>query len=172
MVSFISGATALLNSVTMESAKATKRLLEAGAWINKTPNKESELHKAASNGLYDILKMLLSDERITVEDINKYDEYHSTPVYRAAYSGHRECLRLLIDSGGRLGHRSTKNKGTIFNAIFAHVPRPAEFICELLDSRIKSNKMKPNTDFYNITLGNIGVRLYFDLLEACFSLAF
>lgn len=137
----------------MESTKATEILLNAGGWISRDVWKGTELHKAAANGLMEILQKLLADSRITVDDINKSDECGRTPVYMAAHCGHKECLRLLIDNGGNLGYRNAKTKETVMDALFNNIARPAEFITDILDSKINSNKLKPSDENYNITLG-------------------
>lgn len=146
------GTTALFHAVSLNSTKATKDLLKAGAWISEGLCKQTELHEAASNGLIEILQLILNDVRIKKEDINKEDACNRTPIYEAAYGGHKECLKLLIEKGGDMGH-VTKTNETVMDAIFAHISRPAVFVRELLDDRITTDSVEDNDENCNITLG-------------------
>lgn len=150
--SFLSGETVLFHAVTLNSRKATKDLLKAGAWISEGVCQQTELHEAAANGLIDVLQLILDDVRIRKEDINKVDIGNRTPTFKAAYGGQKECLKLLIERGGDLGH-VTKTNETVMDAIFAHISRPAVFVRELLDDRINTDNLQDNEENFCITLG-------------------
>lgn len=63
----------------------------------------SPLHEAAHNGDQDILKLLLKHRG----DPNKPDKLKGcTAVHYAAKEGHVECLRLLLQAGGRYDARN------------------------------------------------------------------
>lgn len=127
--------------------------MKAGAWLREGPCYQTELHEAASKGLIEILQKFLDDTRISLGDINKPDACNRTPVYRAAYAGHKDCLKLLIERGGDLGH-VTKTNETVMDAIFAHITKPAVFVRELLDERIIADDANDNNENFRITLGN------------------
>lgn len=150
--SYISGTTALFHAVALKSARATETLLQAGAWIDKFPCRGTEIHEASGNGLLEILQMILTDPRITPNDINKEDGCGRTPVYRAAYGGHSECLKLLINKGANLA-QVARAKETTMDAIFVSIPRPAEFMGDLLDSKISTNGLMKNNKNFTVTLG-------------------
>lgn len=126
--------------------------MKSGAWISEGVCQQTELHEAAANGYIEILHLILDDVRIKKEDINKVDIGNRTPTYKAAYGGHKECLKLLIERGGDLGHM-TKINETIMDAIFAHITRPAAFVRELLDDRINMDYLQDNDENFSITLG-------------------
>lgn len=128
--------------------------MKAGAWLHEGPCHQTELHEAASKGLIEILEKFLDDTRITLGDINKPDAGNRTPVYRAAYGGHKDCLKLLIERGGDLGH-VTKTNETVMDAIFAHITKPAVFVRELLDERIIADDANDNNENFGITLGRV-----------------
>ncbi|KAI1128059.1 hypothetical protein F5Y10DRAFT_292341 [Nemania abortiva] len=53
------------------------------------------LHIAAEKGLVAVVEALL----VCQVDVNVLDECGTTPLYRAASSGHYACVRILIDAG-------------------------------------------------------------------------
>lgn len=123
----------------MKSAKATQYLLNAGAWITEGPCGETELHEAAANNLLEILQILLSDKRITIQNINQKDRCDRTPAYRAAYTGGKDCLKLLLLSGANLSS-ITATKESVLDTIFLRVQNPAEFLKDILDCGVMQDK--------------------------------
>lgn len=123
----------------MKSIKATQCLLTAGAWITNGPCDETELHEAAGNNLFEILQLFLEDKRITLENINKKDKCGRTPAYRAAYSGFKDCLKLLILKGTDLGS-VTATKESVLDTIFFRVQNPVVLLKDILDCGIRKDK--------------------------------
>lgn len=76
------GTTALLHAVALKSLKATKTLLNAGAWIQENLCKQTELHEAAAKGLRDILEVFLNDPRMTSRNLNKTDDRGRSALYK------------------------------------------------------------------------------------------
>lgn len=68
----------------------------------------------------------------------KFVQVGRTPLHRAAYQGHRECVRLLVNYGGNLAAQ-TKTGVSVIDAIFTHVSRPLALITELLDAGVRPN---------------------------------
>ncbi|XP_046750138.1 transient receptor potential channel pyrexia-like [Diprion similis] len=137
------GTTALHHAVTLGSCKATKRLLEGGAWPTArcigtgiTP-----LHIAASAGFHDILRILLSYMDSSFVDVQ--DEIGRTPLHAAAYQGHLTSIRVLVDNGGNLASE-TKTGVTVIDAIFENIARPITFITNILDSLVRATDKNVN----------------------------
>ncbi|KAI4464127.1 transient receptor potential channel pyrexia [Holotrichia oblita] len=136
----LTGTTVLFHAVILKSTKATKCLLKAGAWITEGPCGDTELHEAAANNLVEILTYFLDDKRITFNYINKRDKCGRTPAYRAAYSGFKECLKLLALKGADMTIITTTNKDSVLDIIFTRVDNPVQFLKEILDSGIIKDK--------------------------------
>ncbi|XP_076238945.1 transient receptor potential channel pyrexia [Calliopsis andreniformis] len=132
------GATALHHATILGSSLATKRLIDGGACpLYQCNNTGSTLlHFAASVGNIDTLLILL--EAIPRDYIDIQDKINRTPLHRASYSGHIECVRALINFGGNLAAR-TKVGVTVIDAIFAHIPKPVLFLQNILDSWVGRN---------------------------------
>ncbi|XP_075237523.1 transient receptor potential cation channel subfamily A member 1-like isoform X2 [Lycorma delicatula] len=127
--------TMLHYSVKMGSVLVTHMLIERGARI-KTQNVygETTLHIAAGlNNNIDILhNLILHDGK---ESINHPDEVGYTPLHKAAFSGNKECLSLLINNGGNL--TAETNTGlSVLDVIFSYVSCPVDFLISILDSKI------------------------------------
>ncbi|KAI4464135.1 transient receptor potential channel pyrexia [Holotrichia oblita] len=136
----LTGTTVLFHAVILKSTKATKCLLKAGAWITEGPCGDTELHEAAANNLVEILTYFLDDKRITFNYINKRDKCGRTPAYRAAYSGFKECLKLLALKGADMTIITTTNKDSVLDIIFTRVDNPVQFLKEILDSGVIKDK--------------------------------
>lgn len=160
---FVIDTSALFQAVTLKSVKATEKILKAGGWISEGLGLQTELHEVCTNGSIEILEMLLGDPRITSSDINKADACNRTPMYKAAQGGHKECLKLLIERGGDLGHL-TKTNETLMDAIFAHISKPATFVRELLDERITASNIRDNDENISIALGTNRFLTSFDFV--------
>ncbi|XP_031338155.1 transient receptor potential channel pyrexia-like [Photinus pyralis] len=169
--------TPLYHAVTFKSKHAVNTLLKAGAWLTIGSCYQTELHEAAANGSLDILETFFNDPRITVEDINKTDAYRRTPLHRAALGGHKDCIKALLNRGGSLIGSTRLSKETVMDVIFAHIPRPADFIKEIFDSKItktpiprqEGNSIKVTLDFS--VLAPHGNERQMDVLWSMFSAA-
>lgn len=60
-----------------------------------------------------------------------------TALHCAALAGSRPCLNALLDSGGDLSVEDNDHQ-TALDAIFSHLPRPASFLLETLNSKASS----------------------------------
>ena len=112
---------------------------------------QTELHEIAANGLVHMLQLFLDDQRIHVSDLNAKDGCNRTPAYRAAYNGHKDCLKLLIKSGADWGYET--GRGTVMDVIFAQITNPASFIREILDSGIQGKECRTCEENCKVTLG-------------------
>lgn len=72
-------------------------------------------------------------------------QINRTPLHRAAYQGHHECVRILIDHGGNLG-AETNTGITVIDAIFAHIPTPVLFLNDILSSRVKMSSVESSVE--------------------------
>jgi ankyrin repeat protein len=61
-------------------------------------DQQSALHETANCGRYDILQYYLSE---CGGDPNLRDSRGRTPLHSAAYGGHIECCKLLVDHGAK-----------------------------------------------------------------------
>ncbi|XP_070171397.1 transient receptor potential channel pyrexia [Polyergus mexicanus] len=145
------GTTALHHAAMLDSAEATKILLSNGAWpMYKCKScRSTPLHIVASTGSTETLMILL--EAMLSHNIDTRDQINRTALHRAAYRGHRECVRVLIEHGANLA-ATTKTGITVINAIFAHIPRPLAFITEILDSCVRTTNNSSLETYDNITV--------------------
>lgn len=58
-----------------------------------------------------------------------------TALHRAAFHGHRKCVKILINHGANLA-AAMKNDITAAHDIFTHISRPVEFLTDILDSSV------------------------------------
>jgi ankyrin repeat protein len=63
------------------------------------------LHRAASAGKVEIVKMLLRNG----ENINRTDKEGWTPLHDAAYKGNTETVKVLIASGAKINAKSRRH---------------------------------------------------------------
>jgi ankyrin repeat protein len=80
---------------------------------NASPeDRHRALALSAQFGRTEILRMLLD----WGEDPNRYNpprtHGHSTPLHQAAFAGHEEAVRLLVERGARLDLKDTLWQGT------------------------------------------------------------
>ncbi|EHK47861.1 putative ankyrin repeat protein [Trichoderma atroviride IMI 206040] len=74
-----------------------KDLLRFGASINSLDsNRQTPLHHASKNGLYDVVKTLLSSEFRDRANVDNVDSLRQTPLHLAAKSGHERVIQLLL----------------------------------------------------------------------------
>nr|XP_012134968.1 PREDICTED: transient receptor potential channel pyrexia-like [Megachile rotundata] len=132
------GTTALHYAASLGSPSATKILLDAGAWplYRCKSTGSTPLHLAASMGSLETLSLLL--ENTPPDQVDVRDNINRTPLHRAAYQGHDECVRTLIEHGGNLA-AETRTGVTVIDAIFANTSRPVAFLNDILDSRVCMN---------------------------------
>lgn len=168
-LSEIIGTTVLHTAAALGNAPATKTLLHGGAWplYRCKSTGSTPLHLAASTGSQETLSILLKSvppDHVDIQDnvslingaslstvqsslrTNDFiaSQINRTPLHRASYQGHRECVRVLIDHGGNLA-AETKSGVTVVDAIFAHIPRPVAFLDDILSSRVKTNSASANS---------------------------
>ncbi|CAK9830093.1 Transient receptor potential channel pyrexia [Anthophora retusa] len=138
------GTTALHSAAVLGSSTATKKLLDGGAWplYRCKSTGSTPLHLAASIGSIETLSILL--ESIPPGYVDIRDNINRTPLHRASYQGHSECVQKLINHGGNLA-AETKTGVTVVDAIFAHIPTPVFFLKNILDSRVRSNSIENNS---------------------------
>ncbi|KAK5643782.1 hypothetical protein RI129_007627 [Pyrocoelia pectoralis] len=149
----VTDTTPLYHAVILKSKHAVSTLLKAGAWLSIGSCYQTELHEAAANGSLDILEAFFNDPRITVADINKTDAYTRTPLHRAALGGHKDCIKALLNGGGSLIGSMKLSKESVMDVIFAHIPRPADFVKEIFDSKItKTSVRHQEGDSIKVTL--------------------
>lgn len=119
----------LCHAIPTKSTKVVETLLQAAA----SPEGAPIFQKALQEGSMEILQVFLSDSK-TRSCINFVDQDGQTAITVAVLQGRRDCVKLLIANGADLGY-TLPSKDTVINLIFEHLPRPADFIEELLDSR-------------------------------------
>ncbi|RLU16292.1 hypothetical protein DMN91_012052 [Ooceraea biroi] len=145
------GTTALHHAAMLGSAKATVILLSNGAWpmFKCKSSGSTPLHIAASAGSIETLTALL--EAMQPHNIDTRDHLNRTALHKAAYQGHRECVRILVNHGCNLA-AVTKTGVTVIDAIFAHIPRPLAFLTDILDSCVRTVNNSPLEKDENITV--------------------
>ncbi|XP_069684095.1 transient receptor potential channel pyrexia-like [Periplaneta americana] len=145
------GMTAVCHAVAARSIKAIKCLLDAGAKIDAMENEGSTtvLHVAAQTGCVTIVELLL--ERGARCLVNVGDKFGCTPLHKAAYVGARDCLRTLLKHGGDLSAETNTN-ASVTDAIFSHIPRPVNFVTDVLNESIQPNNASVNDRNFKVTL--------------------
>ncbi|XP_075210670.1 transient receptor potential channel pyrexia-like [Lycorma delicatula] len=150
MTNEITKCTPLHYSVEIGSVTATTILIEKGASISSTEeNGETCLHVAAKFGNIDVLCVILMNDCKNI--INYPDKEGYTPMHRAAFSGNKECLNMLLNNGGDLT-AETHTGLTVVDEIFTYLPRPEDFLIKILDSKITPNDVPINDHRFKITL--------------------
>jgi ankyrin repeat protein len=72
--------------------------------------------------------------------VNKPDHIGMTPLHKAAFSGNRGCLEVLLQKGGHLS--SLTHSGTsVLDAVFMHIARPYHFLGSMLDGCVQTNNI-------------------------------
>lgn len=72
--------------------------------------------------------------------VNRKDHVGCTPLHKAAYSGARESLALLLQHGGDLA-ACTNSNTSVLDAIFTYIARPSYFLAMVLDTGVKTNNL-------------------------------
>ncbi|EFN80263.1 Transient receptor potential channel pyrexia [Harpegnathos saltator] len=145
------GTTALHHAAGIGSAEATKLLLTNGAWpmFKCKSSGSTPLHIAASAGSLETLIALL--RVIQPHRIDTCDQVNQTALHLASYQGHSDCVRMLIKCGGNLA-AMTKTGVTAVDAIFAHMPRPLDFLKDILDSCVQMSSNCSSEKYNTITV--------------------
>ncbi|XP_011145853.2 transient receptor potential channel pyrexia [Harpegnathos saltator] len=145
------GTTALHHAAGIGSAEATKLLLTNGAWpmFKCKSSGSTPLHIAASAGSLETLITLL--RVIQPHCIDTCDQVNQTALHLASYQGHSDCVRMLIKCGGNLA-AMTKTGVTAVDAIFAHMPRPLDFLKDILDSCVQMSSNCSSEKYNTITV--------------------
>ncbi|KAL7935471.1 ankyrin repeat-containing domain protein [Trichoderma chlorosporum] len=93
-------------------------LLRHGANINsQDANRQTPLHHASQNGIFDVVKTLLDSglkERANVDDM---DSSRHTPLHLAAKSGHERVINLLLASKADIEAQSRLNQTPLHLAV-------------------------------------------------------
>ncbi|KAF5271907.1 hypothetical protein FQR65_LT05054 [Abscondita terminalis] len=144
--------TPLFHAVSLKSEKAVSILLKAGAWLTEGTNRQTELHDAASNGSIGIVEMILKDPKITINDINRSDEFGRSPLHKAALGGHKDCIKIILKNGANLLGSQRSGKENILDVIFSRIAKPADFMKEIFDSRITVSTSHEENEHYKVDL--------------------
>ncbi|XP_039294603.1 transient receptor potential channel pyrexia-like [Nilaparvata lugens] len=137
----------LFQAVALGSQKATSILIGAGASlaiIHENSGKNI-FHMAVESGQVSTLRQVLNHQNDIKNYVNLGDFEGSTPLHQAAYQGNAECLRILINNGGDLANETTQGLSVVY-AIYQHIPRPTEFLIDLLDSKIICHQAPEKND--------------------------
>lgn len=70
-------------------------------------------------------------------------------MHRAAFSGNKECLNILLNNGGDLT-AETHTGLTVVDEIFTYLPRPEDFLIKILDSKITPNDVPINDHRFKV----------------------
>ncbi|XP_046385635.1 transient receptor potential channel pyrexia-like [Ischnura elegans] len=131
-------------AATQHSVRAAELLLKHGAnpvQASEEGNWMTAIHLAAELASCDVLSAILKsavDDYRRHQYANVTNDKGCTPIHMAAYAGCHSSTSLLIDSGADLG-AVTDSGISALDAVFLYLPRPAPFLCRVLDSRIKPN---------------------------------
>ncbi|XP_046606728.1 transient receptor potential channel pyrexia-like [Neodiprion virginianus] len=112
-----SGETPLYCAIASGRVDCVKEILDAGASVqHKLRGGVTVFHRAAEHGFADILQLLLDrDPSTTKLMINARDKLAMsgmTPLHMAAYFGHAECVRILLEAGADILSTTTENPHT------------------------------------------------------------
>jgi len=86
-----------------------------------------------------VLEFLL-DTSDGISLVNKPDHVGLTPLHKAAFTGNRGCLELLLQKGGHLAIL-THSGTSVLDAVFMHVARPYQFLTSILDNCVQTNNI-------------------------------
>lgn len=89
------GATALYAAALKNHVRAAKALVEAGADVNAGFPNNKPILVAAKSGNVDMVKYLVSLQKV---NINQKDNGNYTPLWYAAFEGHLEAVKALVEA--------------------------------------------------------------------------
>lgn len=106
----LAGQTPLLVAARIGHTEICRELLRAGAQpqLEDALFRQTPLHRAASNGKAEILKLLLAQPDIDIDAQCPSNGY--TPIHEAIRHGHAESAELLFEAGARLDLRGHDGK--------------------------------------------------------------
>lgn len=93
-----SGLTPLVAAIRVGDAALVRRLLQAGASIEKAGKGSSPLHVAAERGDLAVIEALLAGR----PDLNALDSFGETALLVAARQGHEEVCARLLSAGANV----------------------------------------------------------------------
>jgi len=112
LVSKGSNISALHLAIYLKDKAEARRLIEAGADVNKrTPYGFTPLERAVSAGFKDIVELLIAKGA----DVNSRDNWDWTPLHSAVY-GHDEIVELLIAKGANVNAKDGGNRTPLWYA--------------------------------------------------------
>jgi ankyrin repeat protein len=97
-------------------------LLKAGAKVSAATEGggvTSALHQCAVHGHDDCLTALLDHPSSPAVDVNLLDKEGSTPLHKAAYFGHAECVKLLLRAGADVMLQDGEGSTPLHKAAFS-----------------------------------------------------
>ena len=142
--------TALHFATVSGRPEVVQYLLEnsAGIDIVDTPQRETPLHKAASdNGNKEIVKLLLEKGA----DVNAKNMYGETPLHKAASdNGNKEIVTLLLEKGANVYAKDTYNQTPLDIAKDKGHTKIVAFLEEIMkkqspDGKVESLDVQPGT---------------------------
>jgi hypothetical protein len=105
----------------MNLSKVTRTCIHLQPIMMNVKNRRGrkQLHFCAENGFTSSVKRLLSIRNINV---NVKDDWNETPLHWAAYNGHIEIARLLLQNGAEVNAKSRWDRTPLhFSAFHGHV---------------------------------------------------
>lgn len=106
--------TQLVRAAMLGQTEVVRYLLhEQGAYLGAI-EKQAALTWSALNGLTEAVRLLLDKDGT---DINARNSYANAPILNAAYNGHTECVRFLLDRGADVNVKNHLGRTALHMAI-------------------------------------------------------
>ena len=80
----------------------------------------SALHQASAMGDVDLVRALLFG--LTTEDLDREDPQGTTPLMRAAFHGHTDVARMLVESGATIDLENSRGRTAMMEAVVRNHP--------------------------------------------------